>query len=372
MLQFTGIFRRAIMTNIARIDLTNFFLIWITLILSFLFPFELFLFSYAVLGPLHYMTEINWLEKKNYFLGSREDKVSYLIMSILIISLLAFGFLFKEFSNTDHLTALNQQFNSNFGSEPVNNIVQWTYSILFIGLFVSVIYFLTDRWLIRILLIALSILITLFFFTYPLFSIWFGLFLPTIVHVFLFTLLFMFFGAMRAKSIWGYLNVASMLAVIILIITLKVSPVSGSIGQETFNTYTSSNFQNLLLAINKSLGLVQSQTLDIYLPVIWKIQIFIAFAYTYHYLNWFSKTTVINWHQTGKQKMFVILCLWLASVGLYFLNYHIGFVALYVLSMLHVILEFPLNVSSIKGIFQGISSSMGNLVASKQPGWTNK
>jgi hypothetical protein len=28
---------------------------------AYVFPFELFLFSYAVLGPLHYLTEISWL-----------------------------------------------------------------------------------------------------------------------------------------------------------------------------------------------------------------------------------------------------------------------------------------------------------------------
>src|SRR5207253_5587523 len=34
---------------------------------AFLLPFELFLFVYAVLGPLHYLTQISWLHDRDYF-----------------------------------------------------------------------------------------------------------------------------------------------------------------------------------------------------------------------------------------------------------------------------------------------------------------
>jgi hypothetical protein len=70
---------------------------------------------------------------------------------------------------------------------------------------------------------------------------------------------------------------------------------------------------------------------------------FIAFAYCYHYLNWFSKTAVIKWHEVSKKRMWVILLLWIFSVSLYAMNYQTGFYALFVLSMLHVLCEFPLN-----------------------------
>ena len=50
-------------------------------------PFQLFLFAYAVLGPLHYLTEISWLHKSNYFMKGNKD---YLILVALgIISYLA-------------------------------------------------------------------------------------------------------------------------------------------------------------------------------------------------------------------------------------------------------------------------------------------
>jgi hypothetical protein len=83
---------------------------------------------------------------------------------------------------------------------------------------------------------------------------------------------------------------------------------------------------------------------------------FIAFAYTYHYLNWFSKTSVIKWHQVPKKTLLITLALWVLSVGLYVVDYSIGLKALYFLSFLHVFLEFPLNITSFQGIFKSVFS----------------
>jgi hypothetical protein len=77
---------------------------------------------------------------------------------------------------------------------------------------------------------------------------------------------------------------------------------------------------------------------------------FIAFAYTYHYLNWFSKTSVIGWHQVPRARVIVILIAWVASVALYLTDYSNGFRWLFLLSFLHVMLEFPLNHQSFIGI----------------------
>ena len=77
---------------------------------------------------------------------------------------------------------------------------------------------------------------------------------------------------------------------------------------------------------------------------------FIAFAYTYHYLNWFSKTQIIKWHEIPKQQLVTVIAIWVSSVLLYAYNYKTGLMVLYFLSMLHVLLEFPLNYSTIIGI----------------------
>ncbi|HXC03890.1 MAG TPA: hypothetical protein VNZ86_04010, partial [Bacteroidia bacterium] len=74
--------------------------------------------------------------------------------------------------------------------------------------------------------------------------------------------------------------------------------------------------------------------------------------YTYHYLNWFSKTTVIQWHKISKLRMGIIAALWAVSVALYRYDYKVGFNWLFLLSVMHVFLEFPLNHTSFVGIFR--------------------
>lgn len=45
------------------IDNINLSLVVIVFAIAIIIPFELFLFAYAILGPLHYLSEIAWLEK---------------------------------------------------------------------------------------------------------------------------------------------------------------------------------------------------------------------------------------------------------------------------------------------------------------------
>lgn len=86
---------------------------------------------------------------------------------------------------------------------------------------------------------------------------------------------------------------------------------------------------------------------------------FIAFAYTYHYLNWFSKTSIIRWHEVGRTRIAVIAGLWLGSIGTYFYDFSLGFKLLFYLSITHVYLEFPLNHLSIIGTFKELRSLTG-------------
>jgi hypothetical protein len=82
---------------------------------------------------------------------------------------------------------------------------------------------------------------------------------------------------------------------------------------------------------------------------------FIAFAYTYHYLNWFSKTKVIRWHDIPKSRSIFIVVLWAISITLYAVDYSLGFKWLFLLSFMHVMVEFPLNYISFVGIFKELT-----------------
>ncbi len=51
-------------------------------------------------------------------------------------------------------------------------------------------------------------------------------------------------------------------------------------------------------------------------PLGLRISRFLAFAYTYHYLNWFSKTSAIGWHRLKSAPLLKILGLWALCVAL--------------------------------------------------------
>lgn len=115
------------------------------------------------------------------------------------------------------------------------------------------------------------------------------------------------------------------------------------------------NFTNLNLSLGKFFSLNPNDNFNSFLSSSngLKIQIFIAFSYTYHYLNWFSKISLIGWlKESSKKRIFSLIILWLLSLGLYFYNYQLGLTVFFFLSLLHVTLEFPLNIRSISEIFK--------------------
>ena len=48
----------------SQVNYLNIGLMIVSAIAAFILPFELFLFAYAVLGPLHYLTESSWLQDR--------------------------------------------------------------------------------------------------------------------------------------------------------------------------------------------------------------------------------------------------------------------------------------------------------------------
>ena len=53
-------------------------------IAAFIMPFEVFLFAYAVMGPLHYLTEISWLHDRQYFAKGKYDYLVLLIIGVVL------------------------------------------------------------------------------------------------------------------------------------------------------------------------------------------------------------------------------------------------------------------------------------------------
>ena len=322
--------------NTKTIDIANIALMLISCVAAFVIPFELFLFSYAVLGPLHYLTEISWLHKRQYFTTGKFD---YLFLCVLGVLLFLFNFVFTEFGVVATL-------------------------LLFVAFFYSLSCVLFKNFIYKLLFIGVAFIIGGVIQKATPFVLLFGIFLPTLIHVFLFTGLFILQGALKNKSVTG----------IISLVIFSICAISFFVFYPQFNFYhateyaksalTESTFINLNSSIINIFHLGQLTRENFTLTVFesnvgLSIMRFIAFAYTYHYLNWFSKTQVIKWHQVPKKQLAIVIGLWLFSVALYAYNYYIGLVALYLLSMLHVLLEFPLNYRSLIGIGEEIFALAG-------------
>lgn len=309
------------------INYTNIGLMLISTLLAFVIPFQLFLFVYAVLGPLHYLTEISWLDNRSYFVKRKKD-VWLLVLPALALT---WGILNEKSKVNYFVTALI--------------ITSLVYALILVFI---------EKPVIRYALFFITFLVVqgMEVDRSPAMFIAFAILLPTLVHVYFFTGIFILSGAIKNKSASAIL---SLVVFVLCTISFFVFNHIGNIA--AIDNTTQSNMRYFLL-INKALvqifGTQGLQTeADLYtVPAAIALERFIAFAYTYHYLNWFSKTTVIKWHEVSKNRLIIILVLWAGAVAAYFVNYKLGFDILFLLSMIHVFFEFPLNIQTIKGLMK--------------------
>jgi hypothetical protein len=316
--------------NTNQINYINTALIVVSCVVAFFIPFELFLFSYGVLGPLHYLTEIGWLHKKDYFTKGKYD----FLFLIAICSLLFYY-----------------------------SYIQPTKDSLFIadlvafGLFLSLIFVFIKDWLYRIALSVLTLIMIAVLNNANNYFIWIGIFLPTIIHVFIFTWAFMLFGVLKERSFSGFLSILVLIICAASFFVIRPENLSYEVTPYVRQSYYQFELLNFHLINIFHMDKLNRVSEIFATSSGFVIMRFIAFAYTYHYLNWFSKTSVIKWHQVPKKTLFITIALWLFSVALYVYDYNTGLIALFFLSFLHVFLEFPLNVVSFTGIGKALSLS---------------
>ncbi|WP_296386612.1 hypothetical protein [Winogradskyella sp.] len=316
------------------IDYINIALLIISFIAAIFLPFELFLFSYAFLGPLHYLTEINWLDDKKYFIKSKSQAY---IAFIIFAAIIAIYPLIK------YLDYNNEFFNVISSKKNVILLIGFMFSV-------SLIIFTKAKQL--ILAFAFSALFSVICFLYiPKIVLALGVFLPTLIHVYVFTLLFMIYGQLKHYSNAGLICVILLIVFPITLLFMDLVPESYMISDFAKSTYIASGFLSINNTIAGLFGNLNTSNFGLMSSIIVKVQVFIAFAYTYHYLNWFSKTSIIGWKASlSSSRMKYIVFLWICSVGLYLYDYVTGLIALFFLSLLHVVLEFPLNITTIKEI----------------------
>ncbi len=283
--------------------------------LTYVVPFELLLLSYVILGPVHYTTEISWLHDRNYFLPHRGVALALAMVAIgaaLIDSASWFGF-----AMWSALVACALVSAASSGAQGV------------------------------LLVIAATGLTAVMYTHAPSLAV-LGILLPTLIHVSLFTLVFMTLGAYRSRSAVQ----AALIAVYAMAVGLiLVVPPSASTVVPEFAAAGREYFGNVAPALGRLFG-IPHLTLDARLTGL------LAFVYTYHYLNWFIKAEVIRWTDMEPRRLALVGAVSAASTGLYFYDYAFGFSILLALSLIHVVLEFPLNVLAVRQLGGAIRTVM--------------
>lgn len=308
----------------------NILLVFVSCLLAYIAPFELFAFSYIVLGPLHYVTEINWLRTRNYFVASQRAGCWFWGLALL--------FSIAVWLKQATLMAAISFVAMVLATDSVLNLCG------------------RKRLLFLLSFCAITGGIGACSFT----KFFFGLYLSTVIHVFLFTLIFMWSGVRRAKQakLSGYLSILSVVFSSACLLLLMPG------GQYSPHSY--------FLMVARGFGNLECNLADLFgWPRDWSHYVvamrFIAFAYTYHYLNWFSKTGLIGWHRIGKRKLLALSLIYVCSLILYIYDFGLGLRFLMLLSIGHVYLELPLNVKTLLGFFSHPSFVQNQAAPSRMP-----
>jgi hypothetical protein len=282
--------------------------------LTYLVPFELLLLSYVVLGPAHYATEISWLHDRKYFLPQRGIAIALAAVAIiaaLIDNASWFGF------------------------------VMWSAFVL------SALLAATTTALQSTMLFMIALVLTAVLLSNGASIAVVGILLPTLIHVSLFTLVFMMLGAFRSGQKVQWVLVALYLAAIALIL---LAPPNAATLIPSFAAAGHDYFANVGPALGRLFG-IPDLRLDTRLTSL------LAFIYTYHYLNWFIKAEVIRWNAMSRGRLAIVVAASAASTALYFYDYAFGFTVLLALSLAHIVLEFPLNSLALRQLGAAIAGS---------------
>ena len=275
-------------------------------------PLQVFIFVYAFVGPLHYLTEMAWLRKKEFYF--REGIVSprsYLAIAALLC---------------------------------VAGSVDFYLHRGVTGYAVGILVVLSLSPLVKNPYVLLASLVAGYcakFFVHGL-VLFIGTILPTIVHVYLFTGLFMISGLVREKRPGVLACLNPLLLALLPLGLLMATWHYRAPGAYWVKAETGFSALHVYLAglLGRNLHPDASILSD---PAAAGVLRFLAFIYLYHYLNWFAKTELLQWHKVSGKTWGLIGVLYCFSIGCYLWNFVVGFYIVNFLSLLHIFLEFPLN-----------------------------
>lgn len=340
--------------RIPQLNYLNIGLMLLSFALALWLPFEVFILAYAILGPLHYLTEINWLRKRQFFTLHPLD-FRWLVVPC---ALSFFSYFFYEYREATWLAPLLQ---STFGTALPSAITffrQFAAHFLFAGFtgaFATVV-FRSNWWKAGFTLggVVLGWALTGQHF----YSLMVA-FIPTLLHVTVFTGAFILLGALRHRGVSGYLSIVIFLACVLSVLFLPAGDQAYSPQSWAWESFRLSKFDFLNLIVARFFDPELSYAALWENELALQTQRLVTFSYTYHYLNWFSKTSLIGWHKVSPKLLGTTIGLWVLAVVLYAYDFRTGLMALLFLSNLHVFFEFPLNFRSFRDIGREIGYRLG-------------
>jgi hypothetical protein len=305
----------------SQVERVNGALMVVSCVAAFVAPFHVFLAAYAILGPLHYLTQISWMHDRQYFAPRAAARRWWLVLVGAAMIVLLYGYVSNDL---------------------LRRPVKPTLEIAMVYLvFATAAFLLFVRHAVNAVALTIAVAAGLALFSTARAYALLAYFIITIVHVLVFTAAFVLYGALKRKSRPALVSLGIFAACVASFFLIPAQPLLAASPRirEMYDFFAPLNEQ-----LNKMFGLEGG----VYEGL--AVMRLIAFAYTYHYLNWFSKTSIIGWHHVTRARAAAIVVLWTAAVALYAFDYTLGLSVLYVLSMLHVLLEFPLNHQTFAGI----------------------
>jgi len=287
-------------------------------VLAALAPLQVFLLAYALLGPFHYLTEMAWLRKKEfYFREGLISSRSYTVLAVGLALLAPLDFVIKH----------------NFGFWIVGLLLLLSLSVWVRNLYALgalAIAGVAAKFVLRPWVFLIAILV------------------PTLIHVYFFTGTFMVSGALRDKraTLAKWVNPALLLLIPVVLCCVRLHYAApGNFWLQNEAASFGSLHAYLANDLHHTLTLSAALLQDTVVAAV--IRVF-AFVYLFHYLNWFAKTELLQWHRISPREWTVIGVLYVASIGVYMWNFRWGFIFVTFLSLLHVLLEFPLNWHTLR------------------------
>lgn len=176
-------------------------------------------------------------------------------------------------------------------------------------------------------------------------------------HVLIFTGTFILYGALKGRSPSGFLSlVVFVVCAISFFVYVPDGYIAGHYVRQSYRSFNALNSE-LIKLFRLGSGTSATEVYESHSGLM--VMRLIAFAYTYHCLNWFSKTSIIKWHEVPKSRTAVMVVMWLGALALYAYDYDAGMAVLYFMSILHVMLEFPLNHRTFTGIGKELYAMVG-------------